>query len=89
MNVNAPGVRIETVTGLIENFTKKTPAFAVFVCGGVNCKAYNDAAKQLEIRDHTCIWTLEGHYVESRFGREFVAEHGHVTQSNAPGIRTA
>lgn len=86
MNVNTPAVPVETVTGLVQNFEMRTPTFAVFVCGGVPCKSYNLAAKAMEIRDHSVPWTLEGHYVESRFGREFVAEHGRVAQISAPGV---
>jgi hypothetical protein len=79
MNVYEPTLPVETVTGMIGNFKMKTPTFAVFICGGVNCKAYNSVAKAMAIRDLSVSWTLEGHYVESRFGREFVAEHGRVS----------
>ena len=87
MNVNKPAVPLETVTGLVENFKMKTPTLAVFVCGGVPCKSYDRAAKAMEIRDQAVPWTLQGYYVESRFGREFVVEHGRVAQISAPGIQ--
>lgn len=89
MNVNTPAVPVETVNGLVQSFKMKTPTFAVFVCGGVSCKSYNRAAKAMEIRDHSVPWSLQGYYVESRFGREFVVEHGRIAQISAPGIQAA
>ena len=76
-------VSAETVSGRIESFRKLTPTLATFRVDRIACKAEYHAVAFVErwSKSPDSVYIFDGHYQQSRFGREFVTKHGRPENS--------